>query len=110
MRDRQVWISVLHFTHGDGQAQTRSTTDDVGRDDRLAGGRKPPVLSAPESAAARPRVRRFRRRAMRWLLCGDDGSAGLPPGIYFRLLLIGYFEGIDAERGIAWRAANSLAL
>jgi transposase len=34
----------------------------------------------------------------------------LPPGIYFRLLLIGYFEGIDSERGIAWRAADLLAL
>ena len=34
----------------------------------------------------------------------------LPPGIYFRLLLIGYFEGIDSERGIAWRAADSFAL
>lgn len=29
------------------------------------------------------------------------GRPGLPPGIYFRLLLIGYFEGIDSERGIA---------
>jgi transposase len=38
------------------------------------------------------------------------GRPGLPPGIYFRLLLMGYFEGIDAERGIAWRAADSLAL
>jgi transposase len=38
------------------------------------------------------------------------GRPGLPPGIYFRLLLVGYFEGIDAERGIAWRAADSLAL
>lgn len=38
------------------------------------------------------------------------GRPGLPPGIYFRLLLIGYFEGIDAERGIAWRAADSFAL
>ena len=37
------------------------------------------------------------------------GRPGLPPGIHFRLLLIGYFEGIDAERGIAWRAADSLA-
>ena len=36
------------------------------------------------------------------------GRPGLPPGIYFRLLLIGYFEGIDSERGIAWRAADSL--
>jgi len=38
------------------------------------------------------------------------GRPGLPPGIYFRLLLIGYFEGINAERGIAWRATDSLAL
>lgn len=38
------------------------------------------------------------------------GRPSVPPGIYFRLLLIGYFEGIDSERGIAWRAADSLAL
>jgi transposase len=38
------------------------------------------------------------------------GRPGLPPGVYFRLLMIGYFEGIDSERGIAWRAADSLAL
>src|SRR5262245_5908606 len=38
------------------------------------------------------------------------GRPSLPPGIYFRLLMIGYFEGIDSERGIAWRAADSLAL
>lgn len=38
------------------------------------------------------------------------GRPSLAPGVYFRLLLIGYFEGIDSERGIAWRAADSLAL
>ena len=38
------------------------------------------------------------------------GRPGLEPGRYFRLLLVGYFEGIDAERGIAWRAADSLAV
>ena len=38
------------------------------------------------------------------------GRPGVPPGIYFRLLLIEYFEGIGSERGIAWRAADSLAL
>jgi transposase len=41
---------------------------------------------------------------------GNIGRPGLPPGVYFRSLLIGYFEGIDSERGIAWRAADSLAL
>ena len=40
----------------------------------------------------------------------DAGRPGLPPGRYFRLLLIGYFEGLDAERAIAWRAADSFAL
>ena len=38
------------------------------------------------------------------------GRPGLEPGRYFRLLLVGYFEGIDAERGIAWRATDSLAV
>ncbi len=38
------------------------------------------------------------------------GRPGLAPGRYFRLLLVGYFEGIDAERGIAWRATDSLAI
>src|SRR6202795_264922 len=38
------------------------------------------------------------------------GRPGLPPGRYFRLLLLGYFEGLDSERGMAWRAADSLAI
>jgi transposase len=38
------------------------------------------------------------------------GRPSIPPGVYFRMLLIGYFEGIDSERGIAWRCADSLAL
>ena len=38
------------------------------------------------------------------------GRPSLPPGQYFRLLLVGYFEGLDSERGIAWRAADSLAV
>jgi len=38
------------------------------------------------------------------------GRPSLIPGIYFRLLLIGYFEGLDSERGIAWRTADSLAV
>src|SRR5262245_60970844 len=41
---------------------------------------------------------------------GDVGRPGLTPGIYFRLLMVGYFEGIDSERGIAWRADDSLSI
>ncbi len=48
-------------------------------------------------------------------LCGKFyaekmGRPSVAPGVYFRLLLVGYFEGIGAERGIAWRVADSLAL
>src|SRR4051794_33554299 len=38
------------------------------------------------------------------------GRPGLAPGIYFRLLMVGYFEGIDSERGMAWRASDSLSI
>jgi transposase len=38
------------------------------------------------------------------------GRPSLAPGVYFRLMLLGLFEGIDSERGIAWRAADSLSL
>ncbi|MDA0833878.1 MAG: transposase [Planctomycetota bacterium] len=38
------------------------------------------------------------------------GRRGIPPGVYFRMLFIGYFEGIDSQRGIAWRCADSRSL
>jgi len=38
------------------------------------------------------------------------GQPSIPPGVYFRMLLVGYFEGIDSHRGIAWRCADSLSL
>lgn len=38
------------------------------------------------------------------------GRPSIPPGVYFRCLMLGYFEGIDSERGIAWRLADSLSL
>jgi transposase len=40
----------------------------------------------------------------------ERGRPGIPPGVYFRMLLVGYFEGLDSQRGIAWRCADSLAL
>jgi transposase len=38
------------------------------------------------------------------------GRPSLPPGIYFRMMMIGFFEGLESERGIAWRLADSLTL
>lgn len=48
-------------------------------------------------------------------LCGSYyadtlGRPSIPPGVYFRMLMVGYFEGLGSERGIDWRVADSLAL
>lgn len=42
----------------------------------------------------------------------DDkpGRPSIPPGVYFRMLFVGYFEGIESERGLEWRCADSLSL
>ena len=48
---------------------------------------------------------RFAEEQCRLFYAPVMGRPSLPPGRYFRLLLVGYFEGLDSERGIAWRAA-----
>src|SRR3954447_19762939 len=39
-----------------------------------------------------------------------SGRESIPPGTYFRMLFVGYFEGLDSQRAIAWRCADSLSL
>ena len=52
----------------------------------------------------------FAEKACQQFYAETMGRPGLAPGIYFRMQLIGYFEGIDSERGMAWRCADSLSL
>ncbi len=40
----------------------------------------------------------------------DRGRPSIPPGVYFRMLFVGYFEDLDSQRGIAWRCADSLTI
>jgi transposase len=40
----------------------------------------------------------------------EIGRPGIPPGVYFRMLFLGYFEGLDSQRAIAWRCEDSLSL
>ena len=44
------------------------------------------------------------------LYAKNKGRESIPPGVYFRMLMIGYFEGLDSQRGIAWRCADSRSL
>lgn len=51
------------------------------------------------------------QRCQQYYECEEKrGRPSIPPGVYFRMLLVGYFEGIDSQRGIAWRCADSLSL
>jgi len=68
-----------------------------------------PVLPAAERLAGSERFDQFAERVCERFYADGIGRA-MPPGQYFRLLLLGYFEGLHSERGIAWRAADSLAI
>lgn len=50
------------------------------------------------------------RGTLCFLLSPSRGRPVIPPGTYFRMLLVGHFEGIQSQRGIAWRCADSLSL
>src|SRR3712207_3080566 len=52
----------------------------------------------------------FAEKACAPYYAGKRGRPSLPPGRYFRMHLIGYFEEIDSERGLEWRCSDSLSL
>src|SRR6476469_7283301 len=83
----------------------------------MALGKRKPVQQPLFVAAAALNVRAHHFDAFAEQACAafyDDGSRGgrpgLAPGIYFRCLMVGYFEGIDSERGIDWRCSDSNSL
>jgi transposase len=53
---------------------------------------------------------RFAEKACAPYYASGRGRPSLPPGRYFRMHLVGYFEGIDSERGLEWRCSDSLSL
>ena len=70
-----------------------------------------PFYTATESDPRRGATSTGTSKALCQRFYADEvGRPGLPPGRYFRLLLLGYFEGLDSERAIAWRAADSLSV
>jgi transposase len=53
---------------------------------------------------------RFAEDLCRPYYANGQGRDSIPPGVYFRMLFVGYFEGLDSQRGIAWRCSDSLSL
>ena len=81
---------------------------DVGGDAALARARV--LRPAAGGADQRPGSTASSRGSARRTTRARRGRPSLPPGRYFRMLLVGYFEGIDSERGLEWRCADSLSL
>jgi len=101
-----------YYTGADGDGQTqaaRQTGVDVGGDRRPAPQCRPPFYARLNQILDQHDFDGFVEGLCEQFYAGE-GRSGLPPGRYFRLLLIGYFEGLAAERAIAWRAADSFAL
>jgi transposase len=87
-RQEQLWISHAELATGPGHPFYRRLNELLDRE----------------------KFDEFAEAACAPFYAEKNGRPSLPPGTYFRLLLVGYFEGIDSERGIAWRAADSLGL
>jgi transposase len=99
--------------HGDGDAQaTRKARRYLGCTHGVGFCTRSSFLSTSERAAnlEAEQFDQFVEERCAKFYISHYGRPSLIPGIHFRLLLIGYFEGIDSERGIAWRLADSLAL
>src|SRR5271165_3178900 len=79
----------------------------MGGDAALAGAR---VLRSVAGAARRGGLRRVRGGGVQAALRAADGRSVAAAWAYFRMHTIGYFEGLDSERGIAWRCADSYSL
>jgi transposase len=96
--------------HEYGETEARPTAHHVGYGHGLADRRKPPLLPRLNQLFREHGFDDFVEARCAGFYAETMGRPSPPPSIYFRSLLIGYFEGIDSERRIAWRAADSLAL
>jgi transposase len=110
LKDAQPnWI---HCEHGDGtKGEAAATT--IGFLDcahGVAANRRASILWRVNQLLAERGFDEFVESQCEGFYADSMGRPSLVPRRYFRLLLIGYFEGIEGERGIAWRAADSLAL
>ena len=109
LRYPQAWF--VESAHGDGDAQAAGAARrDLDRTHRAGIGPGHPFYQRLNELLEAERFDEFVESRCAKFYAEKNGRPSLTPGIYFRALLIGYFEGIESERGIAWRVADSLAL
>jgi transposase len=69
-----------------------------------------PFYDRLNTVLAEAKFDEFVEQRCRAFYAEGKGRPSIPPGVYMRMLLVGFFEGLDSERGIAWRCADSLSL
>ena len=99
----------LEFGCGDGSAGRSSgrADGDVVRDAALTG---PRFYDRLQEVLVGAGFDGFVEEACRAFYAKTMGAPSVPPGRYFRMHMVGYFEGIDSERGIEWRCSDSFSL
>ena len=88
---------------GDTKAETRQEGLWIGHDE-VAKGPGHPFYKKVNELLEEAKFDDFAETGCAKFYAENNGRPSLTPGIYFRILLLGYFEGIDSERGMAWRA------
>src|SRR5439155_15389241 len=101
-------VSPYTAAHGDGQTREQAPMWVSATDLPVSPGH--PFYARLNAILAEAGFDRFVEEQCQPFYAPVMGRRSLPPGRYLRLLLLGYFEGLDSERGIAWRAADSLAV
>ena len=98
-------------TDGDGQTETRTEGVGVAADDLPRSAGHPFYQQLNLLLVEAEFDRWIEDRCQQYYVEQDKrGQPSIPPGIYFRMLLVGYFEGLDSQRAIAWRCGDSLSL
>jgi len=94
-----------------GKRKRRQASLFVATDDLARSPGHPFYRKLNELLAAAEFDRWIERRCERYYATEEKrGQPSIPPGVYFRMLLVGYFEGLGSQRGIAWRCADSRSL
>ena len=101
---------MRRISDGVGTPQQRAAAVLLDRGGRVAAVGRPCLLPQAQPAAGEAGFDEFVEKLCEPYYHDTLGRPGIPPGIYFRMLLVGYFEGLGSQRGIAWRCADSLSL
>ena len=98
------------ISHGDGDEERPGAARRIWYSSEVAEAPGHPFYRKLEAKLKEAGFDRFCEEECKRYYADGVGRPSLVPGVYFRIMMVGFFEGIESERGIAWRVADSLTL